>query len=178
MDTTNEANYIKWLLTDQMIDIVAAVSMGREIINQFKESRLTTQQAMGRLRVCNHSITLTLFKLHELRKKYGKFLSTLPREETAGLFKDAADIESKKICKFRNSYAAHIFDKDTLKPISMQKGEELLNSITGKDNDQCEAFYDWLYPLGWSIEKPCVVSSIERLRAYCRQLPGGELERP
>jgi hypothetical protein len=29
-----------------------------------------------------------------------------------------------------------------MQPISMQKGEELLNLITGKDNDQCEAFYD------------------------------------
>ena len=150
MKPQNEANYIKWLLTDQMVDVVAAVGMGRETVGRYKDGDLTVNQAMGRMRVCNHSIIVSLFKVHEVRTKYGDFLRGLPKEKTADLFRDSADIFKRKICDFRNKYAAHIFDWNTKEPISITKGLELLNSITGQDNDQCEAFYNWLYPEGES----------------------------
>ncbi|MHA6233619.1 hypothetical protein [Pseudomonas fluorescens group sp. PF-69] len=176
MASDNDANYIKWLMTDLMVDLASAVGMGREII--FAHDPLVPIKSIGRLRVCNHSIVLSLFKLHEVRKGYGQFFNGLPGEVTVSLYQDAKDIEAKKICQFRNKYAAHIFDKETKKPISLEKGEELLLSITGKDNSDCLDFYNWICPEGWKADQKCVVSTVVALRDYCRGLPGGELERP
>lgn len=176
MATHNDANYIKWLLTDLMMDLVAAVGMGREVIAAHETQAM--DKSIGRFRVCNNSIMLSLFKLHELRIKYALFLKGLPGGVSANLYQDAKDIEAKKICQFRNKYAAHIFDKDTKKPISLAKGEELLIGITGKENSDCQSFYDWIYPENWSVDKKCVVSTVVALRDYCKGLPGGDRERP
>jgi len=176
MTPDNDANYIKWLMTDLMVDLAAAAGMGREVIKAHDPHVLI--KSIGRLRVCNHSIILSLFKLHEVRKGYGQFFNSLPKEATADLYQDAKDIEAKKICQFRNKYAAHVFDRDTKKPISLAKGEELLLSITGRDNSDCLSFYDWICPEGWKNDQNCIVSTVVALRDYCRDLPGGELERP
>jgi|SRR5450830_374462 len=178
MTLDNEANHIKWLLNDLVVDLAAAVGMGREVFRLHDGSPESTTKAMGRLRVCNHSIMLSLFKLHEIRTKYTRFLSRLPKEETEGIYRDAAQIEQRSICKFRNKYAAHIIDKETLKPISLAKGMELLGSITGHDNSQTLEFYDWVCPEEWTIDKPCVMTTVHNLRVYCKGLPGGNLERP
>lgn len=176
MTPDNDANYIKWLMMDLMVDLVAAVGMGREIISA--HDPLTPIKSMGRLRVCNHSLVLSLFKLHEVRKGYGQFLKGLPDEITDSLYQDAKDIEAKKICQFRNKYAAHIFDKDTKKPISTVKGQELLLAITGENNSDCLSFYDWICPEGWTVNQKCIISTVISLRDYCKQLPGGDLARP
>ncbi len=176
MSPDNDANYVKWLMTDLMVDLAAAVGMGREILSA--HDPLVPIKSIGRLRVCNHSIVLSLFKLHEVRNKYAQFFKGFPDEATADLYQDAKDIEVKKICQFRNKYAAHIFDWDTKRPISLAKGEELLLSITGKDNSDCLNFYSWICPEGWKVDQKCVVSTVVVLRDYCRGLPGGELERP
>jgi len=178
MDLDNEANHIKWLLNDLIVDLASAVGMGREVLKLHDGSPESMVKAMGRLRVCNHSIILSLFKLHEIRTKYGKFLNSLPKDVTANLYEDAARIEQRNICRFRNKYAAHIIDKDTNKPISLATGEKLLESITGHGNDRTREFYDWVCPEGWSAEKPSVTTTVHHLREYCRGLPGGGLQRP
>ncbi len=176
MTSLNDANYVKWLLVDAMVDLVAAVSMAREtIVNSDHDNKSKT---IGRLRVCNHSIIITLSKLTEIKKGYDKFLKSLPPEVTAGFYRDVAVIDSKNIYLFRNKHAAHILDRDTNSPISLVRGDELLASITGKDNSECLSFYDWVYPENCTIENECVVNTVVALRDYCKGLPGGELERP
>lgn len=176
MTPDNDANYVKWLMTDLMVDLASAVGMGREVISA--HDPFVPIKSIGRLRVCNHAIVLSLFKLHEVRSKYARFFKGFPDAATKDLYQDARDIEAKKICQFRNKYAAHIFDWDTKKPISLTKGEELLLSITGKDNADCLSFYNWICPEGWKEDQKCVVSTVVALRDYCMGLPGGELERP
>lgn len=176
MTPVNDANNVKWLMVDAMQDLVAAVSMARETITNFDPN--VPSKTVGRLRVCNHSIIISLSKLTEIKKGYGKFFETLPSDVTAGFYRDVGVIDSKNIYLFRNKHAAHIFDRDTNAPISLVRGDELLASITGKDNSDCLSFYDWVYPESWSIEKECVVSTVVALRDYCKGLPGGELERP
>ncbi|VEF08169.1 Uncharacterised protein [Pseudomonas fluorescens] len=176
MTPENDANNIKWLMTDLMVDLASAVGMARDVI--ISHDPLVPIKSMGRLRVCNHFIVLTLFKLHEVRKGYGQFFHRLPSEATVSLYQAAKDIEAKQICQFRNKYAAHIFDKDSKNPISLKKAEELLLSITGKDNSDCLSFYDWICPVGWKADQKCVVSTVVAMRDYCMGLPGGELERP
>ncbi|PPS38753.1 hypothetical protein B0F86_20805 [Pseudomonas syringae] len=178
MEKDNEANHIKWLLNELIVDLAAAVTMGREVLELHDGSPESTLKAMGRLRVCNHSIMLSLFKLHEIRVKYSKFLSTLPKDQTKSFIKITAEIQQKGICNFRNKYAAHIIDKDTQRPISMAKGLELLKCITGNNNSQAHEFYDWVCPEEWSVDKPCIVTTVHNLRAYCKEMPGGDLERP
>lgn len=178
MPPVKEANYIKWLLNDLILDLSSAVAMAREIIKSYRGDPEELRDTIGRLRVCNHSIILSLFKLHEIRKKYGRFLNTLPKEQTRELYKVASEIEDRNICIFRNKYAAHIFDKDTKKPISLERGEELLRSITGKDNSLALAFYDWIYPETLNLDTPSVITVMEKLRIYCKDLPGGDLKRP
>lgn len=177
MNIDNEANHIKWLLNELFVDLPSAISMGREAIQIPDESIHSIIKAAGRLRVCNHSIIISLFKLHEIKQVYGRFLGTLPREVTECFFCDVKEIERRNICKFRSKHVAHIIDNDTRKPISLEKAESLLSSITGHDNSQTLAFYDWICPEDW-IEKPCVVTSIQNLRDYCWKMPGGDLKRP
>lgn len=66
MSPRNNANYVKWLLTDAMMDLVAAVGMARETIDDLDPDKLS--RAIARLRVCNHSIIISLTKLTEIKK--------------------------------------------------------------------------------------------------------------
>lgn len=177
MDINNEANHIKWLLNELLVDLPSAISMGREAFQIPDGSPDSMIKAAGRLRVCNHSIVLSLFKLHEIRREYGRFLSGLPKDVTEELFRDAKEIERRNICKFRNKYVAHILDSVTKQPASLEKVLSLLVSITGRDNSETLAFYNWICPDGW-MTKSCVMATIQNLRSYCRSLPGGDLERP
>ncbi|MFL1516851.1 hypothetical protein [Pseudomonas prosekii] len=176
MTSLNDANYVKWLLVDAMMDLVAAVDMARETIAKFDPG--APSKAIGRLRVCNHSIIISLSKLTEIKEGYSRFFKALPPDVTANFYRDVAVIESKNIYLFRNKHAAHILDRDTKAPISLVRGDELLSTITGKDNSECLSFYDWVYPESWAIENECVVSTVVAMRDYCKGLPGGELERP
>lgn len=66
MTHRNNANYVKWLLIDAMMDLVAAVGMARETIDGLDPEMLSRTTA--RLRVCNHSIIISLTKLTEIKK--------------------------------------------------------------------------------------------------------------
>ena len=172
MEIANTNNEIKWLLIDQMIDLTAAVSMGREVIAAFSDGRLTERQAMGRLRVCNHSLILSLYKVWEVRDKYNQHLYTLDKTHIEPLFKYAKEIDKRNINKFRGRYAAHIWDlKD--KPISLIEGQALLDTITGEQNSKVQELYDWI----WLDGAPCIVATIEQLIGYVKTLPGGDLPR-
>jgi hypothetical protein len=176
LNVDNEANHIKWLLTDLILDLTTAVELARELVNITQGA--ITNRTVGAFRIYNHSIVLSLFKLVEIRKEYNQFLRHFPSEITKALFEDSKAIEQKNICKFRSKYAAHIFDNVTNKPVSIQRGMELLQSITGRDNVDCLRFYEWVCPEEWSVEKKCIITTIVALRDYCRGMPGGELERP
>lgn len=169
MSPRNNANYVKWLLTDAMMDLVAAVGMARETIDDLDPDKLS--RAIARLRVCNHSIIISLTKLTEIKKAYSKFLNGLPSEVTADFYQVVNDVRRKKIHLFRNKHAAHIIDNDTNAPISLAKGEKLLASITGKDNSECLRFYDWVYPEGSAADEECVVNTVVALSDFCKGLP-------
>lgn len=175
-DIQNDANCIKWLMLDLMVDLVSAVSMARETYEKFQSGQITPEKAMGRLRVCNHSIVISLSKLCEIRKGYAKFFLTFPGEIKAPFFEYAKQIEGKGITKFRNKYAAHIFDDTTGKPISLADGERLLSQVFGMNNEDCLNFYDWIYDR--NQQGGCIVHLTVQIKSHCLTLPGGDLERP
>ncbi|QNH01469.1 hypothetical protein [Pseudomonas sediminis] len=172
MESTKANNQIKWLLIDQMTDLTAAVCMGRELIAAYNEKKLTQPQITARLRVCNHSLILSLYKVWEIKDKYNRHLYGLDETYVGPLFKYAKEIDKKNINKFRGRYAAHIWDlKD--KPISLNEAKELLETITGVDNSKVQEFYDWI----WNDGEPCVVSALFDLIEHLKTMPGGDLAR-
>lgn len=172
MENADTNNQVKWLLIDQMVDLTAAVCMGREVLNAFRDERFTLKQAMCRLRVCNHSLILSLYKVWEVRKHYNQYLRTLDREYIDPIFEYAKEIDRRNINKFRGRYAAHIWDLNK-KPISLVEAQVLLDTITGDQNEKVEEFYNWI----WLDESPCIVTAIDRAVGYLRTLPGGDFPR-
>ena len=177
MSAINEANHISWLLNDLFHDLTAAVSMGRETIQVHCVSDVDVIKLSGRLRVCNHSIVLSLFKLNEINEVYGSFLKGMPHEVSEGFYRDVKLIKSRNVCQFRNKHVAHIIDLKTKSPISLAKAKELLETITGHDNSQTLEFYDWICPSSHE-GKFSVIASIISVRDYCREFIGRDLERP
>jgi hypothetical protein len=172
MENSKANNEIKWLLVDQMTDLTAAVCMGREFLAAYKEDKLTLLQITARLRICNHSLILSLYKVWEIKDKYNQHLYSLDKTYVNPLFQYAKEIEKRNINKFRGRYAAHIWDlKD--KPISLNEAKELLDKITGDDNSKLQEFYDWI----WLDGEHCVVNALHDLIGYLRTMPGGDFER-
>ena len=169
MDAVKKTNEVKWLFIDQMVDLVAAADIGRETINNFVNHRISQDKAMGRLRVCNHSLILSLFKFREIRIEYSQFLNSLNPDETKPIYEYAQEIRSRKIPDFRGKYAAHIWDRQK-RPLSIIEGEQLLREIIGTNNEKALEFYNWIH----SNEKPCVVSAIEKFVSYLKTQPGGD----
>lgn len=172
MEKAKTNNEIKWLLLDQMADLTAAVCMGRDFLTGYSEGKLTLIQIMTRLRICNHSLILSLYKVWEIRDKYNQHLYSLNKAHVDPLFKYAKEIEKRNINKFRGRYAAHIWDlKD--KPISLVEAQILLDTITGENNSKVQEFYDWI----WLDGEPCVVNALHQLIDYLKTIPGGDLAR-
>ncbi|WP_377707376.1 hypothetical protein ACRZ5O_08105 [Pseudomonas protegens] len=169
MNSRNETNEIKWLLIDQMVDLTSAVAMGREVLRKYRDGIYTLEQVVGRLRVCNHGVILSLFKLNEVRINYSRHLNSLDKDMVQPLYDCAKEIKRRKIDVFRSRHAAHIWDRDD-RPISLIEGAALLQEITGSDNSQVDRFYDWV----WKDGEPCVVLMIEALIKYLKTVPGGD----
>ncbi|MFT0180550.1 hypothetical protein ACMSIO_08850 [Pseudomonas benzopyrenica] len=172
MEEAKANNEIKWLLLDQMIDLTAAVCMGRDLLTAYSEGNLTPNQIMARLRVCNHSLILSLYKVWEIKDLYNQHLITLNKDQVDSLFKYAKEIDKRNINKFRGRYAAHIWDLKK-KPISLIEGQALLDTITGNNNSKVQEFYDWI----WLEGEPCVVNALRDLIDYMKTLPGGDFAR-
>ena len=178
MKTTmqSELNHIKWLLVDQIVDLSAPIYLMKGYINSstFDEK---SGQSLGMFRLCNHGLIISLSKLREIVMEYGKTINTFPDHIKAPFQNLRKEIELREIHLFRNKYAAHIMDKDG-KPLSLAKGEQMLNKIVGKDIVEMLKFYDWIYPEGNYKNSACVMSCVENVRDYCiSQLPS-DLHRP
>lgn len=70
-------NHIKWLLVDQIYDLTTPVTQMREKLSD-PEFNVNSKEALGLFRLYNHAIIISLFKLHEILKVYGKEINTFP----------------------------------------------------------------------------------------------------
>lgn len=164
-----EVNELKKLLVNQIYDLCVPIDMIRSYINS-PNFDPTTHHALGLFRLCNHGLIISLSKLNEIYKNYGVVVKSLPeqmREELKDIHKT---IEQKGIPEFRNTYAAHIFVKEKGKkgkPLSDEKGKEMLAKILGKTIEEMLEFYEWVYPESYNEKGNSVMAVVQKIRDHC-----------
>jgi hypothetical protein len=129
-----------------------------------------SHQTLGVFRLCNHGLIISLSKLNEIYKNYGIVIKTLPEQIRNEIKEIHKKIENKGIVEFRNTYAAHIFVKEKgkkSKPLSEEKGMEMLAKILGKNIEQMLEFYEWIYPESYNEKGSSVVSVVQKIRDHC-----------
>lgn len=172
-----DANYVKWLLTDQIYDLTAPIVIARELLSN--PNLELTHTLIAKLRMCHHALIIALFKLHEISKVYPLLIRDLPVELGKSFKEIVGKIEKVGVCRFRNKYAAHIIDKDTKRPVSLAKGTEILGGIIGCSVAEHLEFYNWIIPEREdSTLADSVLKTIVAVRDHCSQLAGGDAERP
>jgi len=171
-----DLNGMKWLLVDQIQDLTIGVVSVRRKLEELDPSRMANELVWFK-RMCDIYLIISLAKLFEICDKYGKEINGFPDPIRSDLRDLKAEIERKKIYQYRSKYGAHIFDKDTGKPISLQKGEELFGKIVGLDLLEYLNFYEWIFPNEGYETKKSVLKTIESARDYLISI-GVSGERP
>lgn len=165
----NEIEEMKWLLVDQIYDLCAPINIMRGYINS-KGFDPTTHQSLSVFRLCNHGLIISLYKLHEIYKNYGNTIKTMPTEIKVSFKAINKLITDKKIPQFRSKYVAHIFEEtkgEVSKPLSVEKGKELLSKIMGKNIEEMLLFYELVYPENYCETGSSVVAVVQQVRDYC-----------
>ncbi|QCT98424.1 hypothetical protein FEV13_16665 [Stutzerimonas degradans] len=168
-------NSLKWCFVDLIVDICTAVRAIREKITS-PEFDQTDKYTQFYLRMCITSLILSLSKLDEVLKHYGKEINFLPIQIKDNLRLIKKEIERRKIYQFRSKYSAHVINTDTRTPLSLKEGEERYDSIIGSDIALILDFCDWLNPNPTSDSS--VVSAIVAARDYLKYNLGADGERP
>ncbi len=171
-----EINQIKWLLVDQVVDLAAPIYLMKNYIDS-PSFDPKSNHALGVFRLCNHGLIISLSKLREINIEYGKVINTFPEHIKEPFQKLRGEIEKREIHLFRNKYAAHIMDKDG-SPLSLSKGEAMLEKIVGKNIGEMLQFYDWIYPEGDYEHKNCVMAAVSKMRDHCASVLGPGWARP
>ncbi|TCD22953.1 hypothetical protein E0D86_10005 [Pseudomonas sp. IC_126] len=174
---SEKINHIKWLLVDQIYDLTTPIVQMRKNLAD-PDFDIESKEALGQFRLCNHAIIISLFKLHEILKVYGKEINEFPTHVKVPLQKLRAEIEKREICIFRNKYAAHIIDDNTGKPVSLKKGGELLEKIAGKNIAEMLNFYEWVYPKNGCTTNNCIIPAVQSTLEHCKNILGSGWERP
>lgn len=171
MDIESQANDLSWVLNDIYLDLISAVSMGREVLSQEWNFVGGDVKHYGRLRVCNNSIFLSLTKLGEVHSKYGKLLGEVPvkvRDEFNG---HVAHIGKLRVRELRNAHVAHILEKKAGSPISVSKYLEIMRLAIGEKYEYLPRFYHWICP-----EKPLgeesLIGCVQSLIEACKTVAG------
>lgn len=165
----DEVDEIKWLLVDQIYDLCAPINLMRGFITS-KNFDPSTHQSLSIFRLCNHGLIISLFKLHEIIKNYGKAIESMPSEVKTPFREINKIILAKEIPQFRSKYVAHIFEKskdEVSKPLSIERGRELLSKIVGGSIGEMLMFYEWVYPESYDENGDSVVAIVQRVRNYC-----------
>jgi hypothetical protein len=91
----------------------------------------------GIARMCFTHIVICLARWSEVYEHYSSVRdATLPECKALDL-----DLKRRKVHEFRNKYAAHIRDKKTSRPLTPEKIQEYIETITQGDP---EAFLKWV----------------------------------
>ncbi|PPA06063.1 hypothetical protein C4E44_00575 [Pseudomonas sp. MWU12-2312b] len=170
------ANDLSWALNDLIVDLASAVSMGREVLAEDRSHPDMAAKLCGRLRVCNHSIVISLFKLDELSSHYFDFIKKLPAPLLEDFYNCLKMLRVLKVGDLRNAHVAHPIDKKTKAPITVEKLEHLMALMTGKDNLDAERLYSLICP-----EKPrgkkCLVNTLHDVIEFCRDITKDKIGR-
>lgn len=169
--------HFKWVLVDQVSDLtIATIAIRNHIASDKFDPH--SQHTLSYFRMCTSSLIISLSKLSEVIKHYGKEINGFPRETRVALIKLKQEIEKKKIYQFRSKYAAHVIDKATNMPLSLAEGERRYKEIVGKDTSEIVSFCDWICPENYAQNSSSVISVILETRDHIVSIVGGDARRP
>lgn len=169
--------HLKWVLVDQIADLTIATAAIRNHTS-CSEFDPMSQYTTTYFRMCSTSLIITLSKLFEALRHYGKEINSFPEPIRSNLISLRCDIENKKIFKFRSKYAAHVIDDDTKTPISLAEGERRYKDIVGETIGDLLDFCDWICPADYQEKPECVISVVTKTRDHCLSVVGSCTHRP
>jgi hypothetical protein len=107
---TERINSIKWVLVDLIYELCGAARIYRD----YKEvsNNLSEDEVLSIVRVCQTSSIISLSRLWELLKEFGKEVNETPEPLRTKLLALKKEIEDRKIYQFRSKYIGHIIDED------------------------------------------------------------------
>jgi hypothetical protein len=135
----------RWVLLELIIDLGSVSKFYSECYdtNDFDPSK--NKYHLGKIRMCHMSAIVALSKLAEALSGYASELKACCSGELVSkTWQYKKVIEDKKIYEFRSKYAAHVFDKDTNKPLDLQGGSDRLIKIVGSTPEELQSFYSWI----------------------------------
>jgi len=138
-------NQFSWVLTDLIIDLGTVSKFYNECYEDHDFEPFKNKYHLGKLRMCHMSAIVALSKLSEALVGYADELKACcPNELVKKTWQHKKVIEDKKIFAFRSKYAAHIFDDDIKKPLSLQSGYDRFTNIVGNNLEENQEFYNWI----------------------------------
>lgn len=138
-------NQFSWVLTDLILDLGSVSMFYSECYDSSDFNPFENKYHLGKIRMCHMSAIVSLSKLGEALSGYADELKICcPDELVKKTWQHKTIIENKKIYEFRSKYAAHVFDKDTKKPLDLKAGYDRLINIVGSTPKEVQSFYNWI----------------------------------
>jgi len=140
-----KVDQFRWVLMDLIIDLGSVSKFYSEChdTSDFEPSK--NNYHLGKIRMCHMSAIVALSKLGEALVGYADELKACCTEElVTKTWQHKKVIEDKKVYEFRSKYAAHVFDKETKKPLDLKAGYDRLIKIVGGTPEELQSFYNWI----------------------------------
>ena len=154
-----------YLLLNQAIADLAIV---RNTLRFFDELTVTgrflkleTKRGVVRMVLCHTGVTL--WKVREILAEYARVIPRPNAEVARALRKD---LDKRGVKNFRDTYAAHIHDKRTGRPLTVEDLERAIESLA--NGTSVENFLDWVHEPN-SVRRDTVVAVLEALRSGLQQ---------
>ena len=147
------------VLNDFVGDFITSVMVFREYHGLTQRGKLTLQMMVPIQKMCLSNILLSLYKLEEFWKRYGRLVPELNVEAGKGVVRE---INRRKVADFRNHYAGHLFHRDTQRPLTTNQIGAAFGLIAPTG---AEDFFKWINdPEAGNPYPSTVVSVCEVLR--------------
>jgi len=135
--------HLGWLLNDLIYDLVTPSKVVRDYLTG---SDVDPRSGLffGILRMSKISAILSLTKLHDVLKDYGREIRDYPESirSQVKLFRKFA--EEKDLVRIRNKFIAHNFDD--FESSSYAEGDKLLTALFGDTLAEHLVFFEWIHP--------------------------------
>jgi hypothetical protein len=136
-------NQFSWVLTDLILDFGTVSMFYSECYDSSDFNPFKNKYHLGKIRMFHMSTIVALSKLGEALSGYADELKICCSDELVKkTWQHKTIIEKKKIYEFRSKYAAHVFDKDTKKPLDLKAGYDRLINIVGSTPKDVQSFYN------------------------------------
>jgi hypothetical protein len=135
--------HLGWLLNDLIYDLVTPSRVVRDYLTG-ADVDPRTGLAFGVLRMSKIAAILSLTKLHDVLKDYGKEIREYPESIRAQVKMFRAFADDKELVRIRNKFVAHNFDD--FESSSYAEGNRLLTAMFGETLADHLEFFEWIHP--------------------------------